>query len=249
MVNQNNILSILIALSIVSCLTLVTTAMDNNVSNNVENEINSSNEEKSAPVPAGLNTSKWKYLEYEIDSSGEMIITMPIFELFENDSMDSVKNESWCLATRGTFPKTLNETEKIEWLHTMYTCYWNLTGIQQYREEAGGPILTINIKSEKGYLEVGIDSRFPEKRNDSFYNEIYQLIAEQYEKESIHDVPVVFVELTTLPPITEEEEISEILTDENNEDKVAQQAPGFTSFVLVMYLAIVTGFKRKKLKP
>lgn len=186
----------------------------------------------------------------------------PDYEPFRDDIIEEAKKSPYFIAVRGSLPNITDDDEKVEWGNSVFRCSQSLsnpsntnTGINPYFAEFGGPVVLFGYSGE-GYIEVGLDSDYPEKVNESVIDEIYQVIDEQCEKEGISDVPVVFVwehivETQELLPEDNDPDLNESndINFSGNEEEVssnetANKMPGFTSITFILGLLSVLIIKR-----
>jgi hypothetical protein len=97
---------------------------------------------------------------------------------------EEIQNEDWFIASRGTMPTINNNSEKLEWAHQLGQSISYYEVLSKHYHEFGGPIVGVGV-SINGYVEVGFNSDTPERINESYINEIYQILDEEYEKEGI----------------------------------------------------------------
>jgi hypothetical protein len=175
---------------------------------------------------------------------------------------EEAKKNPLCVATRGKMPVITDASEKEEWTDSLVQCSRSLanpsnadTGIQTYFASSGGPVSTFGTNIN-GYFKVGLEGYSSEKVNESIIDEIYQVIDEQCEKEGISDVPVVFefvgyltVEDDILPEdeipnVSESDDASLSDNEEENDTKIGNQMPGFTSIIAILGFFSIMVFKR-----
>ena len=169
----------------------------------------------------------------------------------ENDSyFEELTASPDFIATRGTMPVITENEEKDEWRDSLVKCNRNNGRLYRYLSSSDAPVIGVGVHTN-GYVYVELDRQKPEKANGSVINEIYALIDEQCEQESIIDVPVVFVFADM--PIVEDPQVEPVdevatsgMSDEENEgNKTAKQTPGFTSIMLTLSLLFAVKIKRQ----
>lgn len=139
---------------------------------------------------------------------------------YDPDAFENIKEDHDFIAARGSVPTFANEDEWMEWSVIVFEAR-HIDELSNYI--SNGPLVSYGFNRYKGYIEVGVDKDTSEKVNDHFIDEIYQIIADHYEKEGIHDVPVVFM---WSEPFIEE-------------------TPGFTPLILFMSLLILVMMKKR----
>lgn len=174
------------------------------------------------------------------DSNSETSESMTLHD-YGPETFEKAKQETWFIAARGTMPVITDDGEKTEWIDLLISRSGNFPEIEQYLIENGGSMGSFGIGID-GYIAVGFDTDYPEKANESTIDEIYHVIKEHYEKEGIKDVPVVFVWEHIVETGEAPGDLSE---EETNENKIEQQAPGFTSPMLILSLLLLMEIKRK----
>lgn len=160
-----------------------------------------------------------------------------------DSSFEEVESNPKFIAARGTIPIFTSEDEKKEWSALLHRLDGN-RAVSQLIYPSGIPIVLFGV-NEEGYIEVGLDSYTPEKVNESVIDDIYNVIYAEAIKENISEVPVVF---TWEHIILDEEADIDLASEETSEEnKTEQQAPGFTSSMLVLSLLLLVEMKRKVL--
>ncbi|SFM90122.1 hypothetical protein [Methanolobus profundi] len=140
---------------------------------------------------------------------------------YNPNAFESIKKDSDYIASRGTVPVFEDEKEWMKWSDAVFEAR-HINELDQYYASQGGPLLSYGFKKYSGYIEVGVNKNTPEKITDSSIDEVYQIIAEHYEKEGISDIPVVF--MLYYPP--------------------TEESTGFTSVMLILCILILIRIRR-----
>jgi hypothetical protein len=136
------------------------------------------------------------------------------------EAFENAKCDPYFIASRGSVPVFANEGEWTEWSIIVFEAR-NIDRLNDYLSNSS--LESYGFNSYACYIQVDVNRTTSEKVNDSFINEIYQIIAEHYEKQGISDVPVVFMWY--------EPDIGD--------------TPGFTSAMLILCLLLLGGIQRK----
>lgn len=144
--------------------------------------------------------------------------------------------------------------EKWEWFNQLGQCDPDVSWFRPYI--MNGPVRGFG-PSYNGYLTILLDAGSPEEVNESLIDEIYQQLNAQCQKEGISEVPVVFFWQPVNPNVIYvdengyeipevDENASDILIEENEDNKTTQQTSGFTPMMLFLSLLFLTLKKKKQ---
>jgi len=140
---------------------------------------------------------------------------------YDTHTFENIKKDSDFVAARGTVPTFENEDEWMKWSDDVFEAR-RIKELDQFYASQGGLLLSYGFKRYSGYIEVGVNNNTPDKITDSSIDEVYQIIAEHYEKEGISDIPVVFI----------------------LHDPPTEESPSFTSFMLVLCMLVLIRIRR-----
>ena len=145
------------------------------------------------------------------------------------------------LSFRGTIPAIDEGYEGYKWSFSLMNEAWNISELEPYMQKSngsGGAVVVVGAVGS-GYIEVKLNSTKYKIINESFIDEIYQIINVHYNKYTgISNVPVVFLWDNV---IESQENINEI--DNTNDINEEKQIPGFTFMMLFIELIILFQFK------
>lgn len=141
-------------------------------------------------------------------------------------------------------PISTSQDEKNEWSALLHRLDGN-GKVSQLMHLSRSPIVLFGV-NEDGYIEVGFDSYTPEKVNESVIYDIYNVVHAEAIKENISEVPVVF---TWEHIVLDREADTNLASEETSEEnKTAQQTPGFTSTMLLLSLLILVMIQKGNLQ-
>jgi len=136
------------------------------------------------------------------------------------EAFENAKYDPYFIASRGSVPAFANEDEWTEWSIIVFEAR-NIDELNDYLSNSSLESYVFN--SYACYIQVDVNRTTSEKINDPLIDEVYQIIADHYEKEGISDVPVVFMWY----------------------EPVIGDTPGFTSAMLILCLLLLGGIQRK----
>lgn len=138
---------------------------------------------------------------------------------------ERAKQDPCFLATRGTLPEMVNDTEKIKWVNSLSNCISApIPEMEQFSPQSGGHVTSYGY-SDKGYIKIELFLDPSENISDSTIDEIYQVVENHCKNEGVNNVPVIFYRWQYV--------------DEGPD------TPGFSSTLLVLSLILLIRMRRR----
>jgi hypothetical protein len=108
-----------------------------------------------------------------------------------SEVLDEIKKDPQFIASRGSFSEVSDDYADF-FSNPVYLCWSSITEIDQFFTEFNDLVIGSSYAGA-GYMIVELESDSSEKVNEAAIDEIYQIIDEYCEQESISEVPVVFM--------------------------------------------------------